>query len=341
MESSTESKYLTSAEKLQLINEIIKNIKLPAKIFIPDDKFYEFHEINNFIDQTDKILKEWLNLDNKSVKYQFDNLQTFVVEKQAKEWIISINKSYSEYPFIISAIIAFCLCKIKILDSTDKFKVKEIEDLDEFVSLASIEFGLGVIILNGYGAKTAFWPRTISYFNRLIANPNGSQMLFKVHFRQYADWFESYAQRNNLPKSSWGSYLLPTAWNFINKISGNKKNKQRFKVAYVTAETRRRLIRKIKITLIFILTASLILIGWLWLHNRPAKFSPEQLDLYETAEIYKNKYQICISQNEFNKQNTTTKDLFVENRQAADAQRCESYRLKNNELISELQDGLN
>lgn len=200
------------------------------------------------------------------------------------------------------------------IELSDNFKGK-----NQFLQVACIYLGLGVVVLNGIN-RTTSWLDQI--WNNYIRNNTNSAKFPE----EYAAIFVQFVERFNCDIDKIGGQLMPWVASFLpSNYARRVKDVHMHTEAVKHAETQRVGKNLSHIGLAILMTATLAG-SWFIINQNSDNLNVTQRDQREDLTVLKHQYDLCIK-NVQQKQSAFSKDdVFLERAIQSDIARCESIR---------------
>jgi hypothetical protein len=326
---------VTLQEKLDLVNSITSKSDHTGQIFSPNDSFYLWDEPVSGLQNMHNQLAHWIGLKKRALKVSFNpRLESsgkyLVIDGQAT---IQIHSKHAANQFHTAAILAHFYSHYMVDTIVGNASVLP-GQLEEIVDLTSIYLGFGVLILNAYSHQTGL---IASGAKRLRSALSGTYLTVLLGYFQpvsFAKQFIDFCHNYRILPESYSNILLPGAKKLlkndavVNNYSTNLPN-------FIKVE--RQNIRTSNIRFATSIICCMLLIGAvIFVVNQLPKPLSEQLkSLQEKAQLLHHNYDVCQQRVADERGLTDNSDLFVEQKNNADENRCTSIRNQYNSVVDQ------
>jgi len=205
---------LTNLLKNKLPNNFLEN----RQPFFPSISLYKMHANKEdiLISMADEIF-EFLNIPRNDVIITFNsklnNIPGLYTIIEGKE-VILINSKYKNNPYIIGAILAHEITHLFLISRNNICIESEYEN-EIFTDLASIQLGLGVLIINGMEYKSNWFFTAFALLGGSLYINTKTLSFGYFQPKPYGERFLKYCVENNIAINNVASYIHPKAWHFI------------------------------------------------------------------------------------------------------------------------------
>lgn len=311
--------FLTKEEKLVFLYRLFLRERAKHKnaVFVPSDSFYADSKIDDLqLQSMGKELLSWLGVkhNNLSIRFSTDsNSSPVYIHDKHKPQIVIPYSAYDK-PYYCSALLAHTLMHYFLLS---RHRIVLDDDQDEdFVDLACISAGLGIILMNGFITHKKGLDRLFGHNHLQLPGMNVNEIKSETkHFLTH----------NPVPRNAWLATALPGA-----RLALNENTDSLPTSPYVYREQqklhRSRLISILTVTgIVFVIGVSILLAA-----ASPKNMPPEQQARKEKIETLRLSYEICMSSVAKKKQTLNQDDIFMLRAIEKDEKNCKSIMNKHN-----------
>lgn len=290
-----------------------------GQIFEPTEVFYQTVLSDSDLKHQYTQLCRWLGVPKTSLKVRFASAApTNHSSKQG----VAIQSGLRKNAPVCAAILARHIARVCLERHglpSDPFQAAAL--IDAF----TIEYGLGVVMLNGLAAskKLPYGP---------ASHLAGHHLATKNFLapRAYAKRFIEFTHRFHLDIASWGGLLTPRARLLLPRVLRHPASRSPKRPEAVRILDRQNRVRKVKALLVGALAIGLIGVSIFVTSNRPRYLPPELSIQREKIDQLRNLYQLCNNAVSKEQNETDQANFFIARSTEADKNRCVSLRNKYN-----------
>lgn len=292
---------LTRAEKIASIRKYVDLINHTGALFLPDEEVYT----NTFNEQSATIIGKkiclWLGIKPYNVRFTIGPQASFMIINGQR----TITAPNTTDPFLFAnSVTRSCL--------TYYFHRQKQSVDEEYIELASIEFGLGVIFMNTLGTSQ---------------NTN----LNYLQPKQYIKLFCKYLELNHYDYRTVMEHLVVAAQRKMPEQYRHitPRNEERFVITN-RIQLQTRIIKRISVVMVILATISISIFVWL---QRPKQLPASLRSQSEDIDTLLRVYDICSRHAKKTKVPRSDDDVFSYRHIDAELSRCKSIKNKHDFLV--------
>lgn len=310
------SDYITLEAQADLIVDVLSRYNWPTgKIFSYSQDFYNTSEAFT------KELLEWLKIKNLEVTIikepELHTMSTYVVSKD--KLLIYIRDDGSLSIYAKAALVSQALGEYMVIEKFGIELQNNTQNKTQFLQVACVYLGLGVVILNGIN-------RTTSWIDQLWNNYIRSKTESAKFPEEYANIFVHFIEQFNCDINSIAGQLMPWVPSFLpSRYAMVVRDSTTFSKATKYAQTKRMGNNLSHFGILFLFIV-LIFGSWFLINQNDDELSSAQRDNRENLEVLKHQYNLCVKNVQQKQEAYSKDDVFFERSIQADLSRCESIR---------------
>lgn len=317
-----ETAFSSSDSLTQVISGLFGKKGTTGALFLPTVEFYNDLTTDEGLTRQAKIVCKWLGYKPRQLHLSYCDSPTPIVSDDRVE----LPRFCQEFPYQAGTLLGLTLMRYTLAEHFNHGDTN-----DELIEAATIERGLGLLVLNGLPAKR--WPWHMLY-HTLHQRWDIAQDTRLVSFRtrDYAQEVIRFALNFRIPLETWLPYCSAEAQQQLplKGISHPKKHSQ--PQAELAHHDMARLWWShlvLMALLVGMITATMLFV----IGERPRQQPPAMRDAYDSSQALQKAYSTCIATVKQERRSVSTDEFFSEQHANATAERCTSIRNRYNQQV--------
>lgn len=292
----------------------------PDTLFLPGVAFYDKLATDSGLSSAARDLFRWLGVKPQHATVRYGNT--------AAKAAICIPDTYRQSPYQAGAVLALAAIRTIAAQQADQ----EPAAIDQsFVEFASIEAGLGILVLNGIYPPHSAW-ETMMHGLHGHWHSNDTVLTHAYHPATYADAVLDYAANRQLSQRHWAGYLhLQARSRIIPTATPARLQPHPFVVQAHTLRAKSTIAR---MALAGAAAGLAVTTGLFIVAQRPLRPSAQAVEQYQEVVLRKQAYEACAMQVKDMSRGSESNDIFADQALNATKSRCMSLQNNYNAAVS-------
>lgn len=322
------SALLTDEERRAYIQKALGHrLQKPGQLFLPTAQLYDALITESGIHHLLIELCRWLGVKPGSIEVSFKEINgDFIVDGK----MIYVAKQYQGHPFITGSVLSLTALAFALSRHGTNLPDRNL------LELASIETGLGILIVNGLPPKLSFFQSTYHIIADDWQHREGFPLLAyqKSH---YAHLLAEWAHTNRIPSEEYLPHVQGSSRHLFPSHIASQSIASLPEPTVIHARhhaARLFWLKLLVMAAILAMTTASIL--YFWAQRQPV-VSAEQQEAKQSLRIMKRSYDACILKATGQRNSYDPDDLLLERQIEATQSKCESLRNEYNHALDQYQ----
>ncbi len=300
---------LTSDAREKFVEELFQG-EMPhqGELFLPNDEFYKGDNPQSQAENMIELLGKWLGIKPGYLGLEFQDVE--IKKLRSRNYNIFIDQSLLSDEFALGAKIAFALTRY-LVEERKQILSSQIDQQTGLLAYASVEFGLGVVITNGFKPGQFFKKMGLNYNNDIL---NGYSQF------AYSQELVKYTRKYRIDQNNYINYLAPWAAEILGlKLSKNPSHAVRDAIHQVR-------ISKFKFAGVIWILILIILSGVFVIAQKVKPLDKNISQAQQKILLLNDQVKECVSRLNYDKQFTDSSDILAIKTINASELKCKSLQ---------------
>lgn len=287
-----------------------------GSLFLPDSSFYNKLATNTGLTAAARELYKWLGVKPRHISVTYRD--------KPKHDGLAIPEHFAEHPYQAGAILALYVVR----DTTNILGYKADE---AFVEFASLEAGLGILVMNGLYPPHDAWEGLLQNLHGHW-HANETVIAHAYHPNNYASELMAYAESQQLSQRLWAGYLHTEAQRRMGVLV-TPAHRDLLPVRELARRNHART-ALLRLVLLAVLGGIVAMTGTYVATQRPVRPSKLATEQYEEVVLRKQAYDACADTVKALSRSSEVNDIFADQELNAQKSRCLSLQNNYNAAVS-------